>query len=77
MPHIVIKIFSGSKKEDLKSAAKEMQDIIEKVLKKPKKYTSVSLEEYSLFEWQEVYNKSIRDADLLIEPGYTNPNTFE
>ena len=77
MPHIVIKMFSGPSKEAQEKAAEEIREIVEKTLGKPKKYTSVSVEEYAFDEWEGVYNEYIKDKDnILIKPGYTNPKTF-
>jgi len=56
MPHIVIKMISGPSKEAQQKAAEEIRDVVEKTLGKPKKYTSVSVEEYSFDEWEGVYN---------------------
>ena len=77
MPHIVIKMISGPSKEAQQKAAEEIRDVIEKTLGKPKKYTSVSVEEYSFDEWEGVYNESIKGNDkVLVKPGYTDPKTF-
>jgi len=77
MPHIVIKIIKGPSKEATQKAAGQIAEIVEKTLGKPKQYTSVSVEEYSFGEWETVYNNDIKDKDLVIKPGYTNPKTFE
>jgi phenylpyruvate tautomerase PptA (4-oxalocrotonate tautomerase family) len=78
MPHVVIKTLSGATKEELQKAAVQVSDIINKTLGKPKKYISVSVEEYSFDEWEDVYNKYINGRDnVLIKPGYTDPKTFQ
>ena len=51
MPHIVIKMIAGPSKEEQQKAAEQIVDIVNKTLGKPKKYTSVSVEEYSFGEW--------------------------
>ena len=77
MPHIVIKMISGPSKEEQQKAAAQISDIVEKTLGKPKKYVSVSVEEYSFGEWEGVYNEHIKGKDnVLIKPGYTNPYTL-
>jgi len=78
MPHIVIKMINGPSKEAQQKAAEKIRDVVEKTLGKPKKYTSVSVEEYSFDEWEGVYNENIKDnSKVLIKPGYTNPKTFQ
>jgi hypothetical protein len=62
----------------LQKAAVQVSDIINKTLGKPKKYISVSVEEYSFDEWEGVYNECINGWDnVLIKPGYTDPKTFQ
>lgn len=78
MPHVVIKLIPGPSKEELQKAAEQIGDIVNKTLGKPKKYISVSVEEYSFDEWEDVYNKDIKGKDnVLVKPGYTNPKTFQ
>ena len=78
MPHIVIKTISGPSKEELQKAAEEIGEIVNKTLGKPKKYISVSVEEYSFGEWEGVYNEFIKGKDnVILKPGYTNPKTFQ
>jgi 4-oxalocrotonate tautomerase family enzyme len=78
MPHVVIKTLSGATKEQLQKAAEQVSDVINKTLGKPKKYISVSFEEYSFDEWESVYNEFIDGRDnVLVKPGYTNPKTFQ
>jgi len=78
MPHIVIKTISGPSKEELQKAADQISDIVNKTMGKPKKYISVSVEEYSFGEWEGVYNDCIKDKEnVVVKPGYSNPKTFE
>jgi phenylpyruvate tautomerase PptA (4-oxalocrotonate tautomerase family) len=77
MPHIVIKTISGPSKKQLQEAAEEISAVVNKTMGKPEKYISVSVEEYSLEEWEKVYNEFVKDKDnVLVKPGYTNPKTF-
>ena len=77
MPHVVIKTIAGPSQEQLQKAAEQIADIVNKTMGKPKKYISVSLEEYSFGEWESVYNENVKDKDnVLVKPGYTNPKTF-
>ena len=78
MPHIVVKTLSGKPKEKLKEAADQIAAVINKTLGVSDKYISVSVDEYPSDEWESVYNEHIKDKDnVLVKPGYTNPNTFE
>jgi phenylpyruvate tautomerase PptA (4-oxalocrotonate tautomerase family) len=78
MPHVVIKTISGPSKKDLQLAAEQIGEIVNKTLGKPKKYISVSVEEYSMGEWEGVYNEFVKDKDnVLVKPGYTDPVSFQ
>jgi len=77
MPHIVIKTISGPSPQQLQEAAEQISKIVNKTLGKPQKYISVSVEEYSLTEWEGVYNEYVKDKNnVLVKPGYTNPKNF-
>ena len=78
MPHIVIKTISGPSQKQLQDAAEQIASIVNKTMGKSEKYISVSVEEYSFAEWEDVYNDCIKGKDnVLVKPGYTNPKTFE
>jgi len=78
MPHVVIKTISGPSPADLQKAAEQIGEIVNKTLGKPKKYISVSVEEYSFDEWESVYNDFVKGKDnVLVKPGYTDPKTFQ
>ena len=78
MPHVVLKTLGGKSQAQLQEAAEQLAAVVNKTLGKPDKYISVSVEEYTLDEWEGVYNESIKDKDnVLVKPGYTNPKTFE
>ncbi|MDR1753403.1 MAG: tautomerase family protein [Eubacterium sp.] len=78
MPHVVIKTIRGPSQKQLQDAAKQISDIVNKTMGKLEKYISVSVEEYSFGEWENVYNEFVKDKDnVLIKPGYTDPKTFE
>lgn len=78
MPHIVIKTISGPSKQQLQDAAEQIAAVVNKIMGKPSKYISVSVEEYSFDEWEGVYDECIKDKDnVLVKPGYSNPKTFE
>ena len=78
MPHIVIKTISGPTQKQLQDAAEQIASVVNKVMGKPSKYISVSVEEYSVSQWEGVYNECVKDKDnVLVTPGYTNPKTFQ
>jgi len=78
MPHIVIKTIAGPSQKQLLEAAEQITTVVNKVMGKPEKYISVSVEEYSFGEWEDVYNEYIKDkGNVLVKPGYSNPKTFE
>ena len=78
MPHIVIKTISGPSQQQLQEAADQISKIVNKTMGKPEKYISVSVEEYSVAEWEGVYNEYVKGKDnVLVKPGYTNPKTFD
>ncbi|MDR0221300.1 MAG: tautomerase family protein [Lachnospiraceae bacterium] len=77
MPHIVIKTISGPSQAQLKKAAEEISAVVTRTMGKPEKYVSVSVEEYSFGEWEGVYNEFVKGKDnVLVQPGYTDPKTF-
>jgi len=79
MPHIVIKTLEGKPREQLEKAAQQALAAVNEAFgMKPERLFSVSVEEYSLPEWEGVYNTEIKDNEnIIIKPGYTNPVTFE
>jgi len=78
MPHIVIKTISGPSQEQLQEAATQISAIVNKTMGKPEKYISVSVEEYSFDEWENVYDEFVKNKDnVLVKPGYSNPKTFQ
>jgi phenylpyruvate tautomerase PptA (4-oxalocrotonate tautomerase family) len=77
MPHIIIKTISGPSRRQLAAAAEMAADVISVELGKPKKYISVSVEEYSFGEWEAVYDDCVKDKkNVFVKPGYTDPKTF-
>ena len=78
MPHIVIKTISGPSQKQMQEAAEQIAAVVNKTMGKAEKYISVSVEEYSFGEWEDVYNEFVKGKDnVLVKPGYSNPKTFE
>lgn len=72
MPHVTIKTLIGKTEEQKKKAAEAVAEALKNTWGVPKMYFSVSLEEYTPQEWQEVYQKEVVDkADALyVKPSY-------
>lgn len=78
MPHIAIKLIGSPSEDQKKRVAEKIANILEEDLGKPKKYISISFEEKSFADWEEVFNLEIKDnKNLVLEPGYSNPKTFQ
>jgi len=78
MPHIVIKTLAGKPQEKLQEAAERIAAVVHDTMGTPEKVISVSVEEYVLSEWEGVYSEYVKGKDnVLVQPGYTNPRTFE
>ena len=72
MPHIVIKTLSGKSQEVLNDSAEQVAVALSKAMDKPMDSISVSVEEYSVDDWKNVYDEYIDNKDnVLIKPGYT------
>lgn len=77
MPHIVIKTIMGPSEEQLKEAAEQIAEVVNRTMGKPEKYISVSVEQYSFGEWENVYNDFVKYKDnVILPPGYSDPKTF-
>ena len=78
MPHASIKMLAGRSEESKKAVAAAVAKAIEDTLPEPKKYVSVTLEEFTPDEWVHVYNSDIggKPDKLGVTPGYTDPVTF-
>jgi len=76
MPHVVIKAIKGATPEQVKQAAEQIAEIINKTMGKPKKYISVSYEEYASFDdWKKVYDEFVRGKDnVIVKPDYDPEN---
>jgi phenylpyruvate tautomerase PptA (4-oxalocrotonate tautomerase family) len=78
MPHVVIKAIKGASPQQLQDAAEQITAVVNKTMGKPEKYISVSVEQYALDDWENVYNECIKDKyNVLVKPGYSDPKTFK
>ena len=77
MPHIIVKLYTGRSKEQLKKLADAIAKTVVEIAGCKESAVSVAVEEYEPQAWpQAVYKPDIVDrADtLVIKPGY---NPFE
>lgn len=74
MPHISIKMLKGRTEEQKKQAAQALAETLEKTLGVSDKYISVTVEDYTALQWQDVYKQEITDKKdkVFVQPGY-NP----
>lgn len=72
MPHISIKMLKGRTEEQKKGLTKALCEAMEKELNVPQAYISVTVEDYSAMQWQEVFKQEITDKkdNLFKSPDY-------
>jgi 4-oxalocrotonate tautomerase len=72
MPHISIKMLSGRTEDQKKRVSAALAETLKKELNVPEKYISVSIEDYTAGEWQNVFKEEIADKKdkVYIQPKY-------
>lgn len=71
MPHISIKMLKGRTDEQKKLAADKLADALCDAIGCTPNHISVSVEDYTPVEWQEVFQKEIAENDCIIKkPDY-------
>ena len=72
MPHVSIKMVKGRSDAQKDAVAVAVQEALMKALGAPAAYVSVSVEDYSPQEWQDVFKTEITDKPdaLRIAPQY-------
>ena len=71
MPHINVKMIEGRSEEQKKALAKALQKALVDTLGCGDMWVSVSIDDYSGKEWQDVFEKDIKgSAHLYKEPEY-------
>ncbi len=73
MPHIALKMLKGRTDAQKELAVKKLSEALNEALGTPDMYISVSVEDYTAEEWQEVFEKEIsNNPNLKKQPKY-NP----
>lgn len=72
MPHIEIKMLKGRTEEQKEKAAEAVRNALSEAIGAGKNYISVSVEDYTAEEWQEVFKSEITDKGdkVYIKPQY-------
>lgn len=72
MPHISVKMLKGRTEEQKKKAADALVSALCQSLGCSKVHISVTVEDYTAQEWQDVFEKEITQKQdrLYIKPGY-------
>lgn len=72
MPHIGIKMLKGRSKEQKQKATDALVKALCQSLGVSEKYVSVTVEDYTAQQWQDIYKQEITEKDNLLykKPGY-------
>lgn len=71
MPHISLKMLKGRTDEQKKLAAEKLADALCEAIGCTSKHISISIEDYTPEEWQEVFKKEIAENDSIVKnPDY-------
>ena len=72
MPHISIKMLKGRSEDQKNAAAKAVKEAVMKATGAPDAYVSVSVEDFTPQQWQDVFKAEITDKPeaLRIAPQY-------
>lgn len=71
MPHISVKLFEGRSNETKMTLAKALQEELGRVLGCGTEHVTVAIEDRTLEEWGEVYDKEIKgNSHTLLPPSY-------
>ena len=72
MPHVSIKMVKGRSEDQKDAAAKAVKEALMKAIGVPAAYVSVSVEDYTVQQWQDVFKAEITDKPeaLRVAPQY-------
>lgn len=71
MPHIAVKMLEGRSEEQKLRLAEALQKTLTETLGTSETWVTVSVEDYSAKEWQDVFAKDIAgNAHTVIKPKY-------
>ncbi|NCA67236.1 MAG: 4-oxalocrotonate tautomerase [Clostridia bacterium] len=72
MPHIAVKMLKGRTEEQKKKIAVALTNALIESLSVPRAYISLSIEDYTAEEWQDVFAQEVdnKGASIYVEPDY-------
>lgn len=71
MPHITLKMLAGRTDEQKRNAARKLSEALTEAIGCTPSHISVSVEEYTPQQWQDIYKKDVAENDkLIITPDY-------
>lgn len=71
MPHIAVKMVEGRSEEQKQRLAEALKKTLMESLGAGEQWVTVTVEDYSVKEWQDVFAKEIKDhPGLRIKPQY-------
>lgn len=72
MPHISIKMLKGRTEEQKKLAAERVAKALSEAIGAGKSHISVSVDDYTPEEWQDIFKEEITDnpSHIYIKPNY-------
>ncbi|MGN1411020.1 MAG: 4-oxalocrotonate tautomerase family protein [Oscillospiraceae bacterium] len=71
MPHITIKMLKGRTDEQKTLAGIKVAETLAQTIGCDPTHISVSVEDYTPVEWQEVYKKDVENNDkIVLQPNY-------
>lgn len=73
MPHIIIKMLEGRSEPVKALCVSKVAEALKEAAGIPDCYISVSVEEYSAQEWQDVFAKDIKDNPTVIKAPEYDP----
>lgn len=71
MPHIALKMLGGRTEAQKRAAAEALTKTLAETLGCPEKFISMSIEEYTPAEWQDIFREQVTENDaLVVTPQY-------
>lgn len=73
MPHITIKMLQGRTEEQKTLAAEKVADALVDAIGCSPNHVSVSVEEYTPTEWQDVYQQEVTEGEHIYKEPHYDP----
>lgn len=71
MPHISVKMLKGRTTAQKEELAQELSKTLQKVMGLGSDYVTVSVQDFTAQEWQDVFQKEIKENEnVIIKPKY-------